>query len=97
MDEMIRVGGGSQSFGASSSASTYFQMGQYEGLKELVSGYGLIDHVIPAINETAPVVNITGSAACAASRSWVCVARTARCWHRERSEMQRGAALSSKS
>ena len=40
MDEMIRVGGGSQSFGASSAASTYFKMGQYEGSKERLADTG---------------------------------------------------------
>ncbi len=59
MDEVIRMGGGKQSFGESSSVSSYFKMGQYEALKESVSGYGLIDRLVPEISETAPVVNIT--------------------------------------
>ena len=59
MDELIRVGGGTQSFGGENPVSTYFKMAQYESLAAQLSGYPLIDHLLPAINESVPVVDIT--------------------------------------
>ena len=59
MDEMIRVGGGNQTYGGGSTVSSYFKMSRYEDLAEQLAGYTLVDHVIPAISESVPVVNIT--------------------------------------
>jgi putative ABC transport system permease protein len=59
IDELIRVGGGTQSFGSESVVSSYFKMARYEALEAQLSGYPLIDQLLPAINESVPVVNIT--------------------------------------
>jgi putative ABC transport system permease protein len=59
IDELIRVGGGAQSFGSGSVVDTYFKMAQFETLGAQLAGYPLVDHVLPAINENVPVVNTT--------------------------------------
>jgi putative ABC transport system permease protein len=59
MDELIQVGGGAQTFGGSSVVDSYFKMAQYEDLAAQLSGYPLIDHFLPAIRESVPVVNAT--------------------------------------
>jgi putative ABC transport system permease protein len=59
MDELIRVGGGSQFFGGGSVVSSYFKMAQYETLAAQLAGYQLVDHILPAITESVPVVNTT--------------------------------------
>ena len=59
MDEMIRIGGGAQSFGSESVVDTYFKMARYEALAAQLAGYPLVDHLLPAISESAPVVNVT--------------------------------------
>ncbi len=52
MDEVIQVSAGS-------TLSPYFQIDRYEALAAQLSGYHLVDHVLPAINESLPVVNVT--------------------------------------
>lgn len=59
IDELIRVGGGDQPFGGSSVVSSYFKMARFETLESQLSGYALVDRLLPAINESLPVVNIT--------------------------------------
>ncbi len=59
IDEVIRVGGGTASFGGGSIGSSYFKMARYETLAEQLSGYPLIDHLAPVISESMPVVNTT--------------------------------------
>jgi putative ABC transport system permease protein len=59
MDEVVRVGGGNETYGAGSTVSSYYKMSRYETLAEQLAGYSLVDHVIPAISETLPAVNIT--------------------------------------
>jgi putative ABC transport system permease protein len=59
IDELVRVGGGSQSYGGASVVDSYFKMAEYEALAAQLSGYPLVDHLLPAISESAPVVNIT--------------------------------------
>lgn len=52
MDEMIRVSGGQ-------TGSSYFRMSRYDSLAAQLAGYPLVDFVLPAINDSAPVVNVT--------------------------------------
>jgi putative ABC transport system permease protein len=52
IDEMIQVSGGS-------AGSSYFKITRFESLAAQLAGYPLVDHVLPAINESAPVVDIT--------------------------------------
>jgi putative ABC transport system permease protein len=52
IDETIQVSRGS-------AVSSYFRMARYEALAAQLSGYRLVDHVLPAIGESAPVVNAT--------------------------------------
>ena len=59
MDELIRVGGGTQSFGGGSVGDAYFKMATYEDLAAQLAGYPLIDHLVPAIEESVPAVNLT--------------------------------------
>jgi putative ABC transport system permease protein len=59
MDELIRVGGGNQTYGGGSTVSSYYKMSRYEALAEQLKDYALVDHILPAINESIPVVNIT--------------------------------------
>jgi len=59
MDEMIRVGGGIQTFGGGNGVSSYFLLDRYESLASQLAGYPLVDHFIPAISESVPVVNVT--------------------------------------
>jgi putative ABC transport system permease protein len=59
IDELIRVGGGTQSYGGESLVSSYFKMARYESLLAQLTGYPLVDHLLPAIEESVPVVNIT--------------------------------------
>jgi putative ABC transport system permease protein len=57
MDEVIRVGGGTRSFGVSRSA--YFKLSRYEALAAQLADYALVDAVIPAIRASVPVVDAT--------------------------------------
>jgi putative ABC transport system permease protein len=60
MDELIRVGGGTQAYGGSGSVvDPYFKMAQYEALATQLASYPLVDQFLPAIIESVPVVNIT--------------------------------------
>lgn len=59
MDEVIRVGGGNQTFGGGSIVSSYFKMSRYDTLAEQLTDYPLVDHVLPGISESVPVVNVT--------------------------------------
>jgi putative ABC transport system permease protein len=60
MDELIRVGGGTQSYGGSGSVvDSYFKMAQYEALQAQLAGYPLVDQFLPAIIESVPVVDVT--------------------------------------
>ena len=52
IDELVQVSGGSVD-------SSYFKMTRYESLAEKLAGYPLVDHLLPAIHESAPVVNVT--------------------------------------
>jgi putative ABC transport system permease protein len=52
IDEMIQASDGSM-------ASAYFRMARYESLAKQLEGYPLVDRLLPGINETAPVVNVT--------------------------------------
>ena len=52
IDELVQVSGGNVE-------SSYFKMTRYESLAEKLAGYPLIDQLIPAIRESAPIVNIT--------------------------------------
>lgn len=59
MDEVVRVGGGSQFYGSGSVVSSYFKMARFEQLTAQLTDYPLVDHILPAINESVPVVNMT--------------------------------------
>jgi putative ABC transport system permease protein len=59
IDEYIRIGGGTQSYGSGSVVDPYFKMAQYEALAAQLSDYPLVDQLLPAIIESVPVVNIT--------------------------------------
>ena len=52
MDEVIQVSN-------SGVVSPYFLMDRYDTLAAQLAGYPLVDHLLPAINEAAPVVNVT--------------------------------------
>ncbi len=52
IDEVVEASGGNVN-------SSYFRIDRYESLAEKLAGYPLIDHLIPAISESAPVVNVT--------------------------------------
>jgi putative ABC transport system permease protein len=52
IDEMIQVP-------SDSMASSYFKMSRYEALTTQLTGYPLVDHLLPIIGESAPVVNTT--------------------------------------
>ncbi len=52
IDEVIQVSSGSV-------VSPYFKIGRYETLATQLAGYSLVDRVLPAISESAPVVNAT--------------------------------------
>jgi putative ABC transport system permease protein len=52
IDELVQVSGGNVE-------SSYFKMTRYKSLAEKLSGYSLIDQFIPAIRESAPIVNVT--------------------------------------
>ena len=39
--------------------SSYFKIAQFESLAAQLNGYSLVDHLLPAINESVPVINIT--------------------------------------
>jgi putative ABC transport system permease protein len=52
IDELIQVSAGSMD-------SSYFKMSRYESLAAQLAGYPLVDRLLPAINESAPVVNAT--------------------------------------
>ena len=41
------------------SGSMYFKIGRYDELAQELEGYPLVDHVLPAVGDSAPVVNIT--------------------------------------
>jgi putative ABC transport system permease protein len=52
IDEVVQISGGS-------AVSSYFKITRYESLAAQMAGYPLVDHVLPAISESAPVVNVT--------------------------------------
>jgi len=52
IDELVQAGDGSM-------GSAYFRMARYDSLAKQLDGYPLVDRLLPGINETAPVVNIT--------------------------------------
>ncbi|UCF26618.1 MAG: ABC transporter permease, partial [Chloroflexota bacterium] len=52
IDEQIEASGGNL-------GSSYFKMARYESLAEELAGYPLVDHLLPVIRESAPVVNVT--------------------------------------
>jgi putative ABC transport system permease protein len=52
MDEVIQLSNAGM-------ASPYFLIDRYDTLAEQMAGYPLVDHLIPAINESTPVVNVT--------------------------------------
>lgn len=59
MDEVVRVGGGSARFGGSQTIDPYFKMTEFDDLRSELADYPLVDHLVPAIEETVPVVDIT--------------------------------------
>ncbi len=44
---------------SSSTESSYFKMAEYESLAAQLDGYPLVDRILPAILDSAPVVNVT--------------------------------------
>jgi putative ABC transport system permease protein len=52
MDELVQYSGGSTD-------SSYFRIARYESLAEQLGDYPLVDQLLPAINESAPIVNVT--------------------------------------
>jgi putative ABC transport system permease protein len=52
MDEVIQVGNAGM-------LSPYFPIDRYDTLAAQLAGYTLVDHILPSINESAPVVNVT--------------------------------------
>lgn len=52
IDEVIQTSGGS-------AVSSYFKITRYDSLATRLAGYPLVDHLLPVINESAPVVNVT--------------------------------------
>ena len=52
IDEWVRASG-------SSTDSSYFRMARYDSLVAELAGYPLVDHILPVVNESAPVVNVT--------------------------------------
>lgn len=52
IDEVIQASSGNP-------ASSYFKIARYELLAAELAGYPLVDRLLPAINESAPVVNTT--------------------------------------
>lgn len=52
IDEVIQVSSGSV-------VSPYFKLARYESLAAQLAGYALVDRLLPAIGESAPVVNTT--------------------------------------
>jgi putative ABC transport system permease protein len=52
IDEVVQVSRGS-------SELPYFKMARYESLAAQMTEYPLVDRLLPAINESAPVVNVT--------------------------------------
>jgi len=59
MDELIQAGRETQYYGASSGVDSYFKLAQFESLDAQLADYPLIDHLVPAITESIPVVNTT--------------------------------------
>jgi len=53
IDEVIQVSGGG------SADVSYFKMARFESLAAQLNGYPLVDRLLPAIGESAPVVNVT--------------------------------------
>jgi putative ABC transport system permease protein len=52
IDELIQISGGTID-------SSYFKMAEYESLAAQMAGYPLVDRILPAILDSAPVVNVT--------------------------------------
>ena len=52
LDEMIESNSGT-------TGSSYYRLDRWEELAAQLEGYTLIDHLVPVVNETAPVVNVT--------------------------------------
>ncbi len=53
IDEVIQAAGGQEA------GARYFSFARYEALAEELAGYPLVDRFVPAVGESAPVVNIT--------------------------------------
>ncbi|HRF46460.1 MAG TPA: FtsX-like permease family protein [Anaerolineales bacterium] len=58
IDETVE-GGRGQATSSGSAGPGYFRIERHTDLAEQLAGYDLIDHVLPAINDTLPVVNAT--------------------------------------
>ena len=54
IDEVVQVSSGSADL-------SYFKMARYKSLVAQLAGYPLVDRVLPAIMESAPVINVTRS------------------------------------
>ena len=52
IDEVVQISAGG-------TVSRYFKMARYESLAAQLAGYSLVDRLLPAIGESAPVVNVT--------------------------------------
>ena len=52
IDELVQVSGGDMD-------SSYFKITRYDSLAEKLAGYPLVDHLLPAIRESTPIVNVT--------------------------------------
>jgi len=52
IDELVQVRG-------ANTESPYFKIRRYDSLATQLAGYPLVDRILPAINESAPVVNVT--------------------------------------
>jgi putative ABC transport system permease protein len=51
IDELVQISRGSE-------APSYFKIARFESLATQLAGYPLVDHLLPAIGESAPVVNV---------------------------------------
>ncbi len=55
IDEIVHLEGGTETSGG----TTYFKLTRYEELAASLTGYDLVDMVVPAVRESIPVVNTT--------------------------------------
>ena len=58
MDETISAGAG-QTLSSGSAGPGYFREDRYQALVDQLAGYELVDHVLPAVSDSLPVVNAT--------------------------------------